>query len=115
MKIDQYFPSKYVTAADIKPGGPVTLTIRGLAVEDVGDNEHKPVLYFSEAKKGMVLNVTNARLAAEALNDDEVDNWVGQQITLAVTTVPFQGKLVDAIRVQSPQVGPAAGDNKAAF
>lgn len=120
MKIDQAFPSKYVTSGDFKHQGAVTVTIRGMAIEDVGDGETKPVLYFSEAKKGMVLNVTNARIIAQVLGDDETDNWVGQQITLGVTSVPFQGKLVDAIRVQQPiaVAAPAASsglDTGAAF
>jgi hypothetical protein len=106
MKISTLFPSKYVKAADLE-GRTVTLTIRGLTVEEMGhgsEKERVPVLYFEVTKKGLVLNRTNAVIIA-ALYGDETDNWVGQRISIYPTKVRAFGAMKDAIRVRE-QVPP---------
>ena len=108
MNIDQSFPSNYVKASDLN-GKPSLLTIRTCVLEELGqgrDKEKKPVLYFSKGPKGLVLNVTNARVIAKAYGDDTA-NWTGKQIEIYPTQVEFRGDLVDAIRVRIPDV-PAA-------
>lgn len=101
MKISQLFPSKYVKAADLG-GKTVTLTIKELKVEKMGhgaEEERKPVLYFSNATKGLVLNRTNAMTIAN-LYGDESDEWRGKRISIYPTRVRAFGAMQDAIRIR---------------
>jgi len=100
MDIDQAFPTKYVAAQDLK-GRDTVLTIRSVAIEDIGTNnpEQKPVVYFDGAQKGLVLNKTNAHRIKE-LWGSETGNWIGQKITLYPSETDFQGKTVPCIRIR---------------
>ncbi len=64
------------------------------------DGATKIVLLFSGAKKGLILNVTNANRIAVNLGTDEIDNWIGKAVTIYPTTTEFGGKQVDCIRVK---------------
>lgn len=101
MKVSQLFPSKYVKAADLN-GKTVTLTIAKLVVEELGhgaEKERKPILYFKNATKGLVLNRTNAMTIA-GLYGDEADEWPGKRISIYPTKVRAFGSMQDAIRVR---------------
>jgi hypothetical protein len=101
MKISDLFPSKYVKAADLN-GKPFTLAIKKLVIEEMGhgnEKEKKPVLYFSNAAKGLVLNRTNAMIIAN-LYGDESDGWVGKRVTIYPTKVRAFGQMQDCIRVR---------------
>jgi hypothetical protein len=98
--IDLLFPSQYVKAADLT-GRRVTVRISHVKVEEVGD-DRKPVLYFQNTPKGLVLNKTNAEMIKEITGTSETDHWVGVPIVLFVTKTDFAGKRVDAIRVDRP-------------
>ena len=100
MNINQLYPSKYISAPDIT--SPVRVTIRSLAIEDLGDGQHKPALYFVNKEKGLILNKTNALIMAVSLGD-ESDQWIGKQIELFTEMKQFQGKLVQGISVRVPQ------------
>lgn len=103
MNINSAYPSNYLKSADII-GHRVTVTMSHVAIEDVGD-DHKPVLYFQGKEKGMVLNKTNAAMIAEITGSDETEDWKGKAVVLHVAKVDFQGKRVDAIRVDHPAPG----------
>jgi len=101
MKVSALFPSKFVKAADLNGKTP-TLTIKEVKTERLGhgnDAENKPVLYFKNATKGLVLNRTNA-VAIANLYGDEMDDWGGERITLYATTIRAFGKLQDVIRIK---------------
>lgn len=102
MKISVIFPSKYVKAADLN-GKPVTLTIKGVTLEEMVTHDNKkvskPVVWFERATKGFVINLTNALIIA-ALHGDETDNWTGKRITIYPTQVKAFGKMEDCIRVR---------------
>ncbi len=101
MNIDQSFPSPYVKASDLN-GKPSLLTIRTCVLEELGqgsNKEKKPVLYFKEAQKGLVLNKTNATNIAKVYGDD-TGNWTGKDIQVFPTTTEFKGETVYAIRVR---------------
>lgn len=104
MDINAAFPSKYVRACDLQ-GQDRTLAISSVVMDDVGDHEPKPVVYFNGTDKGLVLNKTNANVIA-GLYGPNTDGWIGQRITLFPTQTDFQGKQVECIRVrmQKPQV-----------
>ncbi len=96
--ISEFFPSKYVRAADLK-GRDVVVTVDQVIQEDVG-SDLKPVVYFRGGQKGLVLNRTNAEAIAQLYGDD-TDKWPGARITLFATTVQFQGRSTPAIRVRA--------------
>lgn len=106
MKINEAFPSKYLKASDLQ-GRAYKLTINHVSIEDVGGDDQKqtkPVVYFREAAKGMVLNRTNADTIAIVLGE-ETDNWVGHILEVFSMRVQGPNGMVDGIRcrVDLPQ------------
>lgn len=97
MRIGEAFPSDYIKAADLA-GRAVKVTIESVSVEKIGDDT-KPVLHFVGKDKALVLNKTNANRIVDATGSDETDAWEGWQITLYSCKVDYQGKRVDAIRI----------------
>lgn len=112
MNINGAFPSTYLKAADLQ-GRRVSVQIDGVRMEDIG-GEHKPILSFVGKDKGLVLNKTNATMIAEICGSEETDEWQGQAIVLYPTKTDFQGKRVDAIRVDYPQANGAKAKPKPA-
>jgi hypothetical protein len=101
MNINNAFPSKYLKSGDIEGDADLLLTIDHVAVESVGqdDPEDKPIVYFREVDKGLVLNKTNASTIA-SLYGPETDGWVGKRIALYATEVAYQGKMTLSLRVR---------------
>ena len=64
------------------------------------------VLKFQGETKGLVLNKTNASMIAHDYGR-EIDDWVGKTIECYKDAVPYQGRIVDAIRVRVPQTSDA--------
>ena len=103
MRVSDLFPSRYIKAGDVIE--PQIVAIRELQVEEIGqgkDAENKPVLYFHNRQKGLVLNVTNARTIEDAYGI-ETDAWPGKSIELFSTKVDFKGDRVDGVRVRVPK------------
>lgn len=102
--IHDMFPGKYVKADELTK--PVMVTIKDVELERV----HNPrkgdtdvwVIYFEEAKKGLILNKVNAFTIAEILGSPETDDWVGGRVELYPTTVRVAGQPMAAIRVRKP-------------
>ena len=63
--------------------------------------ESKPVLFFSAAKKGLVLNKTNSHTIAASYGP-ETDNWHGKTVVLYVTQERAFGSMTDCIRLSVP-------------
>ncbi len=98
--VSDAFPSLYLKAADLK-NRTVKVTIDKVVFEEIGQNrDSKPILYFNDAKKGLVLNKTNATEIA-ATHGDQMEGWTGKEIELFSMMVPFQGQNVPAIRVRA--------------
>lgn len=112
-RMSDAFPSKYLAAdVDIRDqdDGGTILTISGSEIVLVGQGEdasHKPVLYFEEVNKGLVLNKTNANVLTAMFKSDDTDDWIGKQIKLYSKDVEYQGKMVRGIRVNSRPPAPA--------
>src|SRR3990172_11096601 len=105
MNINNLFPSKYLKSGDLEED--LTLTIKSITQENIGQGEKqevKPILYFSETEKGMVLNKTNCTTIAN-LYGPETDAWPGKRITVFATEVDFAGKQTLALRVRMKQPG----------
>lgn len=100
--INDLYPSNYLKASDLGDAQPV-VTIDRVEVEPVGrGKEMKPVIYFTNKQKGMVLNKTNSKKIAEIASSPDTDDWRGVQVKLYSTEVDFQGETVEAIRIKSP-------------
>lgn len=101
MLISQAFPRRFATADDIGSQTP-TLHVARVTSERVGPAE-KPVVWFFNARKGIVLSATLARQIA-ALYGDDTDAWAGKPVTLH--TVPIRrmdGTRGLSIRARAPQ------------
>lgn len=120
MNIHDMFPSQYVSAYDLKKRH-VTLTIVRVEAEQVERQDKKTkrmesvkvyVVYFLKAKKGLLLNKTNA-LTIAALYGDESDKWLGKAITLYPTVVNAFGKKTDAVRIEEREpLAPVSGTDE---
>jgi hypothetical protein len=111
MNINNLFPSKYLKSGDLEED--LTLTIKSIIQENIGQGEKqevKPILYFSETEKGMVLNKTNANTIS-SLYGPETDAWPGKRITVFATEVDFAGKQTLALRVRMRQPGGNGDDD----
>ncbi len=100
MNIQDSFPSKYLKAADLK-GRTVVVTIDRVEMEPVGQTKDmKPVVYFADKEKGMVLNKTNANKIMQITSSPVTEEWIGHRIALYPTETSFQGDMVDCVRVK---------------
>jgi len=105
MKISAAFPSKYLKAADLQDREH-KMVITKVELEAIGDDDHKPVIFFTKAKKGLVCNKTNAKAIAAAYGDD-TDEWTGKEIVLFPMMVQFRADMVASIRVKIPKAAVA--------
>jgi arabinogalactan endo-1,4-beta-galactosidase len=110
MKISAAFPSKYLKACDLQDRN-FSVIMSTVELEDVGDSDRKPVLYFQGKSKGLVLNKTNSRAIAAAYGDD-TDDWRGKSLVLFPAMVDFRGDTVEAIRVRAPKQVSSSPANK---
>ncbi len=104
-KLSDLYPSKWLTAAELEEDG-IIVTIRDIQVEKMADGIEKPVLYFDEISKGLVLNKTNAK-AIEKLYGDDTDNWEDERVSIYPTFVDFKGEQVEAIRIKPKKPKPS--------
>jgi len=107
MKISSAFPSKYLKAADLPMGREVTVTIDSMQMEQLDDNQDRPVCYFRGKSKGLVLNSTNASTIS-VVYGDETDAWVGRPLVIFNTTTMYKGQRVACLRVRIPAEAAAA-------
>ena len=94
-----YDESKYFKAIDLE--AEVRLKMRAVTEEKMADGELKLVVWFTNSKRGLVLNRVNNRTIRAAYGD-AVDGWVGKIIALFPTTAEFRGKVGPALRVRIP-------------
>jgi len=100
MNINEAFPSKYLKAdVDIPEDADLVLTMTEVKIEEMGDGEQKPVLFFEEIEKGLVLNKTNAN-AISGHYGSNTEAWTGKKVALFATEVEFAGKMTLGIRVR---------------
>lgn len=100
MDMNDAFPSKWLKSSDFEHEQ--TLTMREVRKQKVGDDE-KPVLYFHELPKGLVLNKTN-NCVIVSIYGKMSEAWTGKRLTLYKARVESFGEMVDAIRVKAPVV-----------
>jgi len=95
--------SRFLSTADLTQEK--KLRIKSVTVESVrgnsGRQEEKPVAWFTNHKKGLVLNATNRRTLQAALGDD-MEKWANAIIIVFPTHTDYAGKTVGALRVRMP-------------
>ena len=98
MNLDQMYPSKWLKASDLQ-NATIPVVIARVVAENVGDDADKPVVYFHNKDKGLVLNKTNA-MSIGVMHGQETEGWVGKTIELFPAVVMYQGQNVPCIRVR---------------
>jgi hypothetical protein len=108
MHVDLMFPSRYLRAVDFE-GKPVALTITEVLRDKVqttnGTKAEKYIIRFRETDKELILNKTNAKAVAKALQEPKAINWPGEKIVLKPAKCEAFGEIVDCIRVEVHEVG----------
>jgi hypothetical protein len=103
MNRNELYPSKYLKATPdvIKD---LLVTIKSVVIEPLGpERDEKPVMYFNEMRKGLVINQTNFNTTARICGSDETNDWIGQKIVLTTEIVTFRGTTAPSIRVRPPE------------
>ena len=103
--------SKYMNAGDLV--SEKALRMKSITVETVrrgSAQEQKPVLWFTNHNKGLVLNVTNLRTLRGTFGDD-MEKWAGKVIVVYPTQTDFAGKVVGALRIRIPPPKQATAGN----
>ena len=101
MKVDDAFPSKYLKSDDIGDRFEHAV-IENCQMEELRDGERKPVLYFQNKKKGMVVNRINWDNLSLLYGEDS-DDWIGKEILIYTERTSFQGKTTLGLRVRGPK------------
>lgn len=98
MNVNNVFPSKYIKAADLQ-GRKLKLTIKMVVMEEVGQGDHKPIIYFEGKDKGLVMNKTKAGILSAAYSP-ETDGWAGKEVAIFPTRVMFGDQMVDSVGIE---------------
>ena len=109
-----YDQSKYLKADDLE--GDRKLRIKNVTVETIGagaEKEQKLVVWFTNDKRGLVLNKTNNRTIRGTYGDDTA-GWTGKIIIVFSQMVDMRGRMVLGLRVRIPPPKQAAGDGQTA-
>jgi hypothetical protein len=105
--------SRFLKKSDLGDGEERTFTIEGFDEDNVGTKEEpdvKPLMLFREIDKPMVMNWTNLQLGAVILKTENIDDWIGQRVTVWFDpSVPFGNKLVGGLRLKKPSAAAPRG------
>lgn len=100
----------YLKAEHLRGRKP-TVTIREIVLEETHANgraEEKPVAYFAEGKRGLILSPTNQR-TLRALFGDDVAASIGKRVQLEAIPLRVAGRDTFPIRINAaPQPAPSA-------
>jgi hypothetical protein len=93
MDITTAFPSRWLTAAGDVGTQTLQYTIRNATMEvmagrDGSGDVEKPVVWFNDTDKGLVLNKTNSSTIANVLGVD-TDRWAGHRLELFTITTSY--------------------------
>ena len=98
-------PSKYLNGSDVG-AQQFTLVVKSIVMEKMeNDGAMKPVMYFTNAQKGLVVNATNWDNMALTY-EDESENWIGKTVEMytEATRTP-NGQPTRGVRIR-PVAGP---------
>jgi hypothetical protein len=107
--IEEFYPNKFLKPANVEEDLPVTINEVGADTfqNDDGTKCKKPILYFRESVKPLILNRTNFQRISEIAGAD-TDDWHGTRLILYPDTVSMRGKSVATIRVRPAPKAKAA-------
>ena len=97
----------YLGSWDIQPGQDLVLTIKKIDQETVVNpinktKQVKTVMHFAEPNvKPMVLNTTNKKSIATALETPYIENWLGAKISIYALHGTWFGEERDALRIRT--------------
>lgn len=99
-----FLDKNYLGSHNLEIGEELLVTVDRLEGEEEvkdtkGGKSVKPVLYFKEEVPKMIMNITNGNTIS-ALYGSHPDKWVGRQIQVYSTQVPFGKKQVDGLRIR---------------
>jgi len=101
--IDDFYPSKFVRASDLK-GKEIEVTIDRIESEEFeedGGKRNKPVIHFrNNGVKPLVANKTNSMLIATALGSKDYETWAGKSIRLYPDMETYRGQVHEVVRVR---------------
>jgi hypothetical protein len=105
VKVNEMFPNRYVTGADLQ-GRAVTVTIKSIEAQKMRPNQASPeveryVLYTVEGKKGVILSKVLATQIAKAVGSDDTKDWAGKRITFFPEAMTVAGQPRTAIRARA--------------
>lgn len=103
MRVSDMYPARFMKADDFEEDEVRIVTIKSVEMEELGqgkDKQSKPVIFFRDHEKQLVLNKTNASIIAKFYGDDS-DDWFGKKIALHAIEVESFGDIVRAIRVKT--------------
>jgi hypothetical protein len=98
----EFDKSRFLKAADLDKEK--KFRISKVAAEVLGqgdDKERKPVVWFTNDERGLVLNKTNLRALRDAFGDN-MEAWAGKVIVVFPTMVDLRGRMTPALRVRIP-------------
>lgn len=102
MNLSEIYPRRFASGSDLVNS--IIVTVSAVTIESMysgnGQTVEKPVLYFKETKKGVVLCKTLAYQIADILGSTDTSTWIGQQITLVPDTMMVAGKPRNVIRAR---------------
>jgi hypothetical protein len=112
-----YDQSRFLNAVDLD--SEKKFRIKEVTEEELGqdrDKTKKLVVWFTNDKRGLVLNKTNNRVLRGAFGND-CSAWKDKIVVVFPTTVEFRGKMVPGLRVRIPapkQAATSTGNGQAA-
>jgi hypothetical protein len=107
-----YDQSRFLKAQDLTVEK--KFKIKSVSEEAVGvgkDKENKLVLWFTNDKRGMVMNKTNIRTLRGPFGDN-CESWIGKIIVIYPTMSDFRGTMTPCLRVRIPS--PKEGNGQVA-
>jgi hypothetical protein len=109
-----YDQSRFLRAEDVTRE--TTLKIKNVTEETFGEGKEqkqKLVLWFTNTKKGLVLNRTNNRTIRAAYGDNTA-GWAGKLVVVFPTQAEYRGRMGPALRVRIPPPKQASGNGQPA-
>ena len=101
--IDDIYAGRFLKATNVHRF-PLEVHITGVELVEYDDGKKAIGLTFHEFPgKVLGLNKTNVERVRLQLGDDWQGSWPGKTLVLTKENVDFQGKIVEALRIQMPQ------------
>ncbi len=102
------FDYRFLSGDELKQE--TTVTIERVVLEEVfnpstNSKENALAVYFVGAKKGIVLNKTNAKAIAKVVGTPYQEDWIGKKIIIYAKEGRFFGENMKVVRIkiQKPQ------------